>query len=340
MSYIGNSPGVASQRVVTEEVISGSSKTDFYPVGGYALGYVDVLVNGIEIDSSDFTANDGQLVRLSLAAQVGDTVKIKCFIPRGLSDGYTKAEADARHVLKSGDTMTGMLKVSADGSANSYQGQVRVLPEVNAAGQWGGITLPDSSSGASNSNQYWMIGRGNMISDRRMTIHMPSYADYGGTGYVPTFQICSTGDYKTLVADANGCVTKPRQPVFMAFGSLSTGQGAGVAAFNNTRLNIGSYFNTVTYRFTAPITGNYSFTLYGLMGPNSSGQAVVTLRKNGGIIATMHRNDTASLTWEQGSVTCITPMSAGDYVDVNIADGTLYMDNVGCYTGFSGQLLS
>lgn len=101
MSYIGNSPGVASQRVVTEEVIAGSTKTDFYPVGGYALGYVDVLVNGIEIDSSDFTATDGVKVTLALAAQVGDTVKIKCFLPRGLTDGYTKGEADGRYPLKS-----------------------------------------------------------------------------------------------------------------------------------------------------------------------------------------------------------------------------------------------
>lgn len=100
MSYIGNSPGVASQRVVTEEVIAGSTKTDFYPVGGYALGYVDVLVNGIEIDSSDFTATDGVKVTLALAAQVGDTVKIKCFLPRGLTDGYTKVEADDRYPLK------------------------------------------------------------------------------------------------------------------------------------------------------------------------------------------------------------------------------------------------
>jgi hypothetical protein len=100
VSYIGNSPGVASQRVVTEEVIAGSTKTDFYPVGGYALGYVDVLVNGIEIDSSDFTANDGVKVTLALAAQVGDTVKIKCFLPRGLTDGYTKVEADDRYPLK------------------------------------------------------------------------------------------------------------------------------------------------------------------------------------------------------------------------------------------------
>ena len=106
MSYIGNTPGVSSQRVVTEEVISGSPKSAFYPIGGYALGYVDVLVNGLEVDSSDFTAADGVVVTLGTAAAVGDTVKIKCYLPRGLSDGYLKAEADAKFALPSQITPT------------------------------------------------------------------------------------------------------------------------------------------------------------------------------------------------------------------------------------------
>lgn len=95
MSYIGNTPGVSSQRVVTEEVVSGSAKSVFTPVGGYSLGYVDVLVNGLEVDSADFTATDGVTVTLAAAAAVGDTVKIKAWLPRGLSDGYLKSETDA-----------------------------------------------------------------------------------------------------------------------------------------------------------------------------------------------------------------------------------------------------
>lgn len=106
MSYIGNSPGVSSQRVVTEEVVSGSPKSAFYPVGGYALGYVDVLVNGVEVDSSDFTASDGVVVTLATAAAVGETVKIKCFMPRGLSDGYLKAEADAKFLSSTNGSVT------------------------------------------------------------------------------------------------------------------------------------------------------------------------------------------------------------------------------------------
>lgn len=172
MSYIGNSPGVSSQRVVTEEVISGSAKSAFYPVGGYALGYVDVLINGLEVDSSDFTATDGVVVTLGTAAAVGDTVKIKAYIPRGLSDGYLKSEADARYprvdtasqglnstqktnvltniggqaalgytpVNKAGDTMSGNLKLPALGvDTGNNTSTIRV--SANAAQATSGVNF-------------------------------------------------------------------------------------------------------------------------------------------------------------------------------------------------------
>ena len=124
MSYIGNTPGVSSQRVVLEEVVSGSPKSAFVPQSGYIIGYVDVLVNGVEIDSTDFSAPDGVTVTLATAAAVGDTVKVKTWLPRGLSDGYLKTEADAKFVDVTGDTMTGELvapsvKVKAAGGARA-----------------------------------------------------------------------------------------------------------------------------------------------------------------------------------------------------------------------------
>ena len=95
MAYVGNTPGVSSQRLVSTFTAT-SGQTTFTPSGGYMLGYVDVLVNGVEIaDGTDFTAADGVNVVLTAACAAGDEVKIKVWLPRGLSDGYTKPEADA-----------------------------------------------------------------------------------------------------------------------------------------------------------------------------------------------------------------------------------------------------
>ena len=97
MSYLGNSPGVASQRLVSSFTAT-SGQTTFTPLSGYTLGYVDVFLNGIRLVSGDdYTAGNGTTVVLATGAAVGDSLEVVSYTPRGLSDGYTKTEADARY---------------------------------------------------------------------------------------------------------------------------------------------------------------------------------------------------------------------------------------------------
>jgi hypothetical protein len=96
MAYIGNAPGFSTQRVVTTFTATGG-QTTFSPNGGYVLNYVDVYYNGVKlIAGDDFTATNGTSIVLTVAASAGDVVEVVSYIPRGLSDGYTKAEADDR----------------------------------------------------------------------------------------------------------------------------------------------------------------------------------------------------------------------------------------------------
>ena len=129
MAYIGNTPGVSSQRFVQRETVSGSAKSLFVVSSGYSLGYVDVFVNGAQLDESDFTATDGVSVTLAVAAQVGDIVRIIAWLPRGLSDGYLKSEADAKFaaLTDASATANGVLyrnasKVLTTGSALTFDG--------------------------------------------------------------------------------------------------------------------------------------------------------------------------------------------------------------------------
>lgn len=97
MSYLGNTPGVSSQRITTTFTAT-SSQTTFTPASGYALGLVDVFLNGVKlVDTTDFTATNGTTVVLGSGAATGDIVETVAYLPRGLSDGYTKAEADAKY---------------------------------------------------------------------------------------------------------------------------------------------------------------------------------------------------------------------------------------------------
>ena len=118
MAYIGNSPGVASQRIVTTFTAT-ASQTTFTPTSGYTVGYLDVYLNGVKlINGEDYTASNGSTFVLASGAASGDVIEAVAYLPRGLSDGYTKAEADARYVNASGDTMTGNLDVTGTVTAD------------------------------------------------------------------------------------------------------------------------------------------------------------------------------------------------------------------------------
>lgn len=112
MSYIGNSPGNASQRVVTRKVAT-AGQTRFASDSGYATGYVDVIVNGADlVAGEDFNeTGDGINIDLVEACAADDSVKIIAWIPRGLSDGYTKPEANALLALKA-DLVAGKIPSS------------------------------------------------------------------------------------------------------------------------------------------------------------------------------------------------------------------------------------
>ena len=125
MSYIGNSPGVASQRVETAFTAT-ASQTVFTPSSGYTLGYCDVYYNGVKlVNGDDYTAADGVSITLATAAAAGDSVVVVASFPRGLSDGYLKAEADAKYVALTGDqTIAGVKTFS--GSATIVNGNLGV----------------------------------------------------------------------------------------------------------------------------------------------------------------------------------------------------------------------
>jgi hypothetical protein len=118
MAYLGNSPGVSSQRVVTTYNVA-SDTTVFTPTSGYSLGYLDVYLNGVKlIVGDDYTATNGTTFTLASAAVSGDVVEAVSYTPRGLSDGYTKAEADAKYPVKPTGTANGSKFLRDD---NSWQ---------------------------------------------------------------------------------------------------------------------------------------------------------------------------------------------------------------------------
>ena len=134
MAYLGNSPGVASQRVESAFTAT-ASQTVFTPSSGYTLGYCDVYQNGVKlVNGDDYTAADGATVTLTTGAATGDSIVIVASFPRGLSDGYLKSEADAKYatLTDAASTANGVLyrngsKVLTTGSALTFDGTTLIV---------------------------------------------------------------------------------------------------------------------------------------------------------------------------------------------------------------------
>ena len=75
MSYIGNEPIVSATRTITE-ITATAGQTVFNANGGYTVGYIDVFLNGAQLQTVDFTATNGSSITLTEAAQVGDVLKL------------------------------------------------------------------------------------------------------------------------------------------------------------------------------------------------------------------------------------------------------------------------
>jgi hypothetical protein len=140
--------------------------------------------------------------------------------------------------------------------------------------------------------------------------------------------------------DASGRVTKPQQPFFYA--RKTTGGTISVGAtveFDGVTTNIGSHYNSSTYRFTAPIAGIYSFTAKVWMSKGGGSYADFSPRVNGSFIpnsAGAYYDSSINSTGLANYIASFQyALNASDYVEFAVGgNGTLYLDNSGYFCGF------
>jgi hypothetical protein len=167
MAYLGNSPGVASQRTTTT-VVATSGQTTFTPTSGYSLGYLDVFLNGVKlISGTDYTASNGTTVALVSGVQAGDAVELVAYTPRGLSDGYTKTEADVRYPVLDGTGKVASAQLPsyvddvveynnyASLPATGESGKIYVTTDSNIVYRWSGSTYIQVGGSGGGSAYTW-----------------------------------------------------------------------------------------------------------------------------------------------------------------------------------------
>ena len=126
-------------------------------------------------------------------------------------------------------------------------------------------------------------------------------------------------------------------------GNISSGT---TLPWNNADLNLGSAFDTSTYKFTAPVAGVYFFSAYFLVGP---GNLVIQMlhTPSGGseaVVAIVHvNNDDASINWRNPNIVNLIQLGAGDTIHLkhNSGTSTIYFNGSGTddYNRFVGYLI-
>lgn len=137
-----------------------------------------------------------------------------------------------------------------------------------------------------------------------------------------------------------GRVTKPYQPAFDAYGTVGNESFTSERPIplNSTTFNVGSHYNTSTYRFTAPVAGIYFFRAH--VYKQSSGNASrLRFYKNGSDVRIYQYISASDVFTHQ--ITGILSLAVNDYVTCTFnGDGagtSIYLaDN---HTNFSGYFL-
>ncbi len=126
------------------------------------------------------------------------------------------------------------------------------------------------------------------------------------------------GTTQRMTLDSVGRVTVPQQPycrVVSSAGNVTIVSGNQVVPYNSALSNIGSYFNTSTYRFTMPVTGKYLVTASIEVNGGSAQYYNLYVRVNGsGQFGTFQTGSGAA--YQQFSTNGVVYGNATDYIDV------------------------
>jgi len=154
-----------------------------------------------------------------------------------------------------------------------------------------------------------------------------------------------TGGTTGMTIDSAGRILTPTRPAFKASIFTQTGRTTHTtietSPYDTVQVNVGNHYNNSTYTFTAPITGNYYFTV----SQNKYGKLILYLYKNGAFYHGGEFLQDSGSSWEHCTIATIIPLNANDTIQPKhkLVDngGTQYAWNGGSdnWDSFSGFLM-
>ena len=132
--YIGNIP-VPEATQNRDRFVATEGQTTFATVG-YTVGYVDVYLNGVKLDVSDFDAVNGSDVVLHVGATANDIVEVISFSTFEVAN--VDAGAKQGTFWENNTTISASYSITAGKNAGTF-GPVTIADGVT-------VTVPDGST--------------------------------------------------------------------------------------------------------------------------------------------------------------------------------------------------
>ena len=312
----GGSAG-AQATYTREEFTATAGQTTFTTVNGYTLGYLQVFMNGIMLDSGDYTANDESTVVLATGAAANDEVTTIAYDSFAISEVLRVLNISAS---APDDTLT----LAAGGKVGIGTSNPGGLLEIYNGSGAATVNVRGSTDTIIRARQTANTGFGYFSFGRSEDIFVGGLAyDHGGDN-----MRLYANNAERMRIDNAGRVTMPYQPAFRAGypppDTNNTLVSGDVYATSAAPVNRGNHFNTSNYRFVAPVAGCYYFSATVWGQPNAATSAAFRVNGaqpsagTGDSIVAIEDGDTMS---RSVNLQAVLALSANDYVTLNARNG-------------------
>ena len=170
-------------------------------------------------------------------------------------------------------------------------------------------------------------------------------SNYDASNPIAFYTGSGGGNVERMRIDSNGYVTTPYTPSFMVRKTDANLSGNGVTiVWNDVRSDNGNNYNTSTGKFTAPVTGTYSFSAFALFqgGGDDTACALQFNVNNGATLIYPYTRKATGASYNGVSGSCILELNVNDTVHITShTSGTqaeLFASNA-AHNGFSGYLI-
>lgn len=148
--------------------------------------------------------------------------------------------------------------------------------------------------------------------------------------------ISSSAGNGSIKIDSSGRITAPNRVMFYARKASGSGDVTGVytAQFDTKIFDVGNGFNTSTGVYTAPVAGNYQFSICAFNDYGNAGR--IDWEKNGSVVGRFGR-EYALNGYFCSESSIIIDMAVNDTIEGNVSSGNMHINSG--YNWFSGFLI-